>query len=153
MTNTADARPTCPDLGTWDSQAAQFEAEVLVRVNQARARGGTCGDKSFAASAPLASEPRLDCVARAFAKAMSDGDFFDHTGLDGSSPFDRMRKAGLTNFSHAGENISVGRRNPQEVVEAWLRSPGHCVNILGDYRLIGIGYYRSYWVQDFITLR
>lgn len=143
-------RPTCPGLGTWDAQASQFEAEVLVRVNAARAKGGTCGNTSFAATTPLAANATLDCVARAFAKAMSDGDFFDHESPDGTGPFERMENAGLS-LRQAGENIAVGQEDPEAVMEAWLESPGHCTNIFGNFKEIGIGYYQGYWVQDFMT--
>ena len=145
----AMARPSCPGLGTWNAEAAQFEAEVLLLVNQARARGARCGGEVFAATSPLKANKALDCVARAYAKTMYDGDFFDHTGEDGSSPTERMEKGGL-DWQSTGENIAFGQDTPQEVMDAWMTSPGHCSNIMDDFGLIGIGYYKGYWVQDFI---
>ncbi len=56
-----------------------------------------------------------------------------------------------------GENIAAGQSTPEEVVQGWMESPGHCRNIMNpEYRTIGIGYgvvpgspYGTYWTQDF----
>lgn len=56
-------------------------------------------------------------------------------------------------YSYAGENIAVGQRSPEEVVNAWMNSPGHRANILNShYTHIGVGYSSSgnYWTQHFI---
>src|SRR5689334_22644408 len=87
---------------------------------------------------------------------MADNGFFSHTGLDGSSPFDRMRQAGY-NFLSAGENVAYGYATPQAVMDAWMNSPGHRDNILQPlYTEIGIGVAVHggtsgpiYWTQDF----
>lgn len=47
-------------------------------------------------------------VAWAHSKDMIINDFFSHNNLHGESPFDRMKKAGIT-YSSAGENIAIGR--------------------------------------------
>jgi len=53
------------------------------------------------------------------------------------------------------ENIAMGQRNSQEVVNDWMRSPGHRANILNaSNRRIGVGAYRTpdgtiYWCQQF----
>lgn len=145
----ATDRPTCSGLGTWDAQAGQFEAEVLALVNAARARGVTCGGTRKPAMPPLKSDAKLDCIARSYAKSMSEQDFFSHTGLDGSSPFDRMKTA-YSSYRGAAENIALGQTTAQEVMDSWLTSTGHCENIMGDFTVLGVGMYRDVWVQDFI---
>jgi len=55
------------------------------------------------------------------------------------------------------ENIAAGQQTAAEVVAGWLKSPGHCENILTpDLREIGVGVSVSqsskmgiYWVQNF----
>lgn len=89
---------------------------------------------------------------------MARHDYFSHTGRNGSSVEDRTRAAG---YPHAaGENLAAGQESAEDAVEAWLASPGHCVNIMWPhYRTIGIGYsprvddstYRSYWVTNLGT--
>ena len=62
-----------------------------------------------------------------------------HTGSDGSSPFDRMRKAGYSG-SAMGENIARGYSTSESVVEAWMNSPGHRSNILNRaFQHLGVG--------------
>jgi uncharacterized protein YkwD len=84
--------------------------------------------------------------------------YFDHTSLDGRSPFDRMKAAGFTGGAMA-ENIAVGYKSAAAVVEGWMKSEGHRKNILNcDYTMIGIGYDAGQvkpdwgngsWVQNF----
>ena len=64
-----------------------------------------------------------------------------------------MRDFGATHRS-AGENIAMGQRTPQEVVQAWMNSEGHRRNILNkDFTHIGVGFEQSgyHWTQMFIS--
>lgn len=53
----------------------------------------------------------------------------------------------------AAENIAYGQMSSKEALNTWMNSAGHRKNILGDFRDIGIGVYKSngvyYWVQEF----
>lgn len=146
----------CAGVSDWPADARAFEAEVVVRVNEARAQGATCGNEPFAATGPLVMEPRLRCAARVHSLDMATRGFFDHVNPDGEDPFDRMERAGYS-FQAAGENIAAGQTTPQEVVDGWLLSPGHCSNIMGpDFTEIGVGYvfapedqFPHYWTQTF----
>lgn len=152
VTSTQAAAVACREIGSWPSASAAFEAEVLTRINARRAQGATCGTNGrFAAQPPLvASSEKLTCVARAYAKDMSNRHYFSHTDPSGRSPFDRMVAAGIT-YRAAAENIAQGQRTPQEVVDAWMKSDGHCANIMGPYRIVGTGFFNDYWVQDFVA--
>ena len=76
---------------------------------------------------------------------------------DGRTPTERMRQAGFEGRGPTGENIAAGQDTPADVVEGWMKSPGHCRNIMDpDYGIIGIGFflaegssYDRYWVQNF----
>jgi uncharacterized protein YkwD len=54
-----------------------------------------------------------------------------------------------------GENVAFGQDTPEEVMRAWMTSPGHRRNILNsNYRYIGVGYVvdgrgRPFWTQNF----
>jgi uncharacterized protein YkwD len=86
---------------------------------------------------------------------MARNDFFSHTGSDGSSPGQRISRAGYRWWTY-GENIAAGYPSPEHVVDAWMNSAGHRANILNpDFRDIGVGYiykpdttYGHYWTQD-----
>lgn len=147
----ASAGVSCPALGTWDAQAVEFEAQVLVLVNAQRAQGANCpGGRSFTAAPALKADVRLICETRAYAKAMAVGKFFSHTGQDGTSPFDRMTAAGV-HWMGAAENIAEGQATPEAVVAAWMSDAGHCEDLMGGYTIEGVGYYQGYWVQDFAS--
>lgn len=137
-----------------------FESDVVARVNVLRAQGGVCGtgtsSTTFAPSQALRVDAKLVASARGHADDMGARAYFDHTGLDGRSPFDRMIDAGYTGFA-AAENIAAGQTTPAQVVEGWRTSPGHCRNMYnGDLNEIGVGYafvagspFEHYWVQNF----
>lgn len=140
----------------WPADWTRFEEEALVLTNQRRAAGAQCGDRTFAPAPPLAMNAALRRAAREHSRDMGAGNYFSHASLDGRSPDDRMRAAGWSGRA-SGENIFGGPRTAGEVVDGWMRSPGHCANIMSpSYRLIGIGYAQAersqlghYWTQDF----
>ncbi|WP_413773861.1 CAP domain-containing protein [Paenibacillus macerans] len=81
---------------------------------------------------------------------MYKNNYFDHISPKYGSPFDMMDASNIT-FLYAGENIAKGQRSAKEAVRDWMNSPGHKANILNpNYKLIGVGYYNGYWVQEFI---
>ncbi|MBE0344282.1 serine protease, partial [Paenibacillus sp. 28ISP30-2] len=95
------------------------------------------------------SNAKLTEVALAKAKDMSTNNYFSHTSPTYGSPFDMMKKFGVT-YTYAGENIAMGQQTPQEVMKAWMNSQGHRENILkAEYTQIGVAYYNGYWVQEF----
>jgi uncharacterized protein YkwD len=64
-----------------------------------------------------------------------------------------MKQFGIS-YRTAGENIAMGQRTPEEVVKAWMDSPGHRANILNNtYTHIGVGYVegKNVWTQMFIS--
>lgn len=79
---------------------------------------------------------------------------FDHIRPDGSGFVTALKEQGVT-YRGAGENIAWGQRTPQEVVTAWMNSPGHRANIMNpNYVYIGVGNVQNsagtqYWVQNF----
>jgi uncharacterized protein YkwD len=146
----------CRNPVTWPATWTQFEDEVLVLVNQRRAAGATCGTTPYPAVPAVAFNEKLREAARCHSLDMATQDYFSHTGLDGSNPGARIAATGYR-ASAWGENIAAGYRTPQEVVDGWMTSPGHCTNIMNrNYAHLGNGYafdsassYDHYWTQDF----
>jgi uncharacterized protein YkwD len=104
---------------------------------------------------PLSVSPELEAAAMAHARDMADRRKMAHKGSDGSSPFDRMRRAGYA-FQTAGENVAYGFDDVESVIDGWMRSPGHKRNILGKFAEIGVGRATardgaSYWCVTFGT--
>jgi uncharacterized protein YkwD len=145
------------DESSWDPAWEAFEEEVVALVNDARADGGCCGNEGcFDAAPPLAIDPVLRSAARLHSTDMAERGFFDHDNPDGRTPFDRIREAGWDGCA-MGENIAEGYETPAEVVDGWLRSPGHCANIRTElFDSIGVGFVEAaerspatLWTQAF----
>jgi uncharacterized protein YkwD len=122
---------------------------MLQLVNASRAKGCTCGTTVMPPVNPLIWNNILAQVALAHSKDMNDNNYFSHTGLDGSSPGDRITAAGYIWTSY-GENIAEGYPDEQSVMSAWLQSEGHCMNIMdAGFKEMGFGKDGAYWTQDF----
>jgi uncharacterized protein YkwD len=147
----------CNDPATWPADWVAFEDQVLQLVNARRAAGATCGGSAYPAVGPITMEAHLRVAARCHSLDMATQGYFDHTSLDGRSPWDRIAQAGYTRASWQGENIAAGYATPAAVVDGWMNSTGHCTNIMNAHFVdTGVGYaflssspYRSYWTQDF----
>lgn len=95
-----------------------------------------------------------DLCAAAQARAQEIAQSFSHTRPDGSNCFTILEEFGIS-YRAAGENIAMGQRTPEEVMDGWMNSSGHRANILnGTFTSIGVGYYvdgagAAHWVQIF----
>ncbi|QED48278.1 CAP domain-containing protein [Cytobacillus dafuensis] len=125
------------------SSVSAYEQKVVDLTNQERAKNGLPA---------LQLDVNLSKVARTKSMDMKTKGYFDHNSPTYGSPFDMMKQFGIT-YSSAGENIAMGQRTPEEVVNAWMNSEGHRKNILNpSFTNIGVGYVAdgNYWTQQFI---
>ncbi|PLS17074.1 sporulation protein [Bacillus sp. M6-12] len=125
------------------SAVSAYEKQVVELTNAERAKQGLKA---------LQLDTELSKVARTKSQDMKDKNYFDHNSPTYGSPFDMMKKFGIQ-YSSAGENIAQGQTSPQQVVQAWMDSPGHRANIMNSsYTHIGVGHVSSgnYWTQMFI---
>lgn len=78
-------------------------------------------------------------TARKHSLDMAENNYFDHTNLQGLSPFDRMEADNLV-FTLAGENLAYGQFSSIFAHEGLMNSLGHRENILkAGYRYLGVG--------------
>lgn len=132
---------TKPTTTTAAPATGSFQNQVVTIVNQERAKNGL---------KPLTVNATLTKVAQTKAQDMYQNKYFSHTSPTYGSPFDMMKQFGVS-YRSAGENIAMGQKTPQEVMNGWMNSPGHRANILNSsYTQIGVGYVNGYWVQEFI---
>lgn len=132
-----------PDAPEESGGVQEAAAAVTSLVNAARRDAGL-------------SELELDAdlCAAAQARAQEIAQSFSHTRPDGSSCFTILEEFGIS-YRAAGENIAMGQRTPEEVMDGWMNSSGHRANILnGTFTSIGVGYYvdgagAAHWVQIF----
>jgi uncharacterized protein YkwD len=137
------------------SAAASVAGRVLMLTNDARSQPRNCGDRFFNASPPLQLNPLLDRAAASHAQEMARDGLLEHEGRDGSSPADRVTRAGYR-WRSVGENIASGQTTAEQVVQEWLRSPVHCANLMSpSFMEMGLAYAVNmnsasgiYWVQQ-----
>lgn len=85
---------------------------------------------------------------------MAARNYFSHTSQDGRTVAQRVTATGYV-WRTVGENITAGQATPESVVGGWLKSEGHCRNVMNPgFKELGVGYaqggsYGHYWVQNF----
>jgi uncharacterized protein YkwD len=129
--------------------------QALEKINAARAVARQCGDTAFGAVPALRWNDKLATAASAHSADMAARNYFAHTNPEGLTPSDRAKAAGYG--GSAGENIAAGQRSMDDAMAAWLKSPGHCSNIMSPrYQDYAIGcatnqssQYTIYWTQSF----
>lgn len=90
-------------------------------------------------------------VAYAHSKDMSDHNYFSHTSPTKGELKDRLLNSDVP-FIVAGENIASNYVDALSVVEGWLNSEGHRVNLLSDeFTHLGVGVFEKFYTQNFIT--
>lgn len=131
-------------LGESETDRKSYEeisGEVYAMVNAYRAG---IGKSAFVLDADLSK------VAMKRAEELSKN--YSHIRPDGTRCFALMKENGYS-YSMAAENIAYGQMSSKDALNTWMNSTGHRKNILGDFRDIGIGVYKSngvyYWVQEF----
>lgn len=118
---------------------SDYAEQVLELVNEEREKEGLSA---------LRWDDRAADAAEVRAEELQS--LFSHTRPDGSSCFTALDEEGAS-YRSAGENIAMGQRTPEQVMDSWMNSSGHRANILNSsFKAIGVGYYENGWVQLFI---
>ena len=136
------ATPQQPPVST--TNANEFEQRVFELTNIERGNHGL---------PPLQWDNRLGTAARLHSQDMTRNRVMGHTGSDGSSPADRISRAGFA-WSRWAENVAWGQRTAEEAVRWWMNSPPHRANILDrNVTHLGVGFDANNWTQKFATGR
>lgn len=90
----------------------------------------------------LSDSPQLDLSAREKGADVLRCDSFSHFACDREFTY-WMREVGYLSQScwHTGENLAWGTGSygtVRSIFQAWMRSPGHRHNVLGDYEDLGL---------------
>jgi len=144
------------------------QEELLNAINKERATSRTCGNRGSFPSVPaLTWNPKLYSAALEHVRDLAYSNTFSHNGsgteydLTGNGKpskfYERIVANGYSNYYSVGENIAGGQRSLKEVMKAWMKSPGHCENIMkSTYTEVGIAIiiksdstYQIYWGQNF----
>lgn len=139
--------------------APSFEQEEMLNlINQARAQPQQCGNKHMPAAPPLSWHPLLEQAAQQHADDMASQNYFQHNSKNGKTPDQRIAELGYQ-WRVAAENIAAGNKSAQSAIQSWLKSPGHCRNLMNpEIREVGVAVatnnnsrYKIYWVMNSAT--
>jgi len=109
--------------------ATSFESDVVKAMNRERAAHGL---------APLDLNARLEAAADDRIADMFEKHYFSHVSPDGIQPWNWVDQRGY-DYREVGENLALGYRSADSVVDGWMHSPGHRANVLGaHFREVGV---------------
>lgn len=110
-------------IGTAAIADSGTEGEFLAKINATRASAGL---------GQLQVDGGLRSHARVHTQDMMDANKIFHSGSG------ELGASGGTGWDRIGENVGRGQ-SPTSLHNAFMDSPGHKKNILGDYNYVGIG--------------
>ena len=120
--------------------------EVMELVNKERSRRGL---------KPYFFDSTLTELAMIRSAEMKGTETMSHVRPNGGyvniiNPFFEVL---VINYSPSkGENVGFGQETAEEVMNAWMNSPGHCAAIISkDFTCMGAGEFDGYWTQLFMT--
>ena len=123
--------PPGPDAGSPGRVLSAQEQDLLKALNDARAKNSLPA---------VAADAKLTCAARMHATDYAGG--CDHTGSDGSWPWDRAKQCGFPQPTYTVNEICAGPgfTSGPEAVWGWQQSPGHWSAIMHPQaKLVGLG--------------
>lgn len=124
-------------------------ADILAMVNEVRKNGCNCGATYMPPVNALTWNDALGKAAFAHSDDMKANNYFDHKGSDNSNAGTRITAAGYSWITY-GENIALGQTTERIVMNSWLKSEGHCKNIMNaGFIEMGAGRIDNYWTQVF----
>lgn len=133
-----------------DSAAFTVNKTLMLQlVNDVRKKGCQCGDTYYPSAPAVSWNALLEKAALGHSKDMNTHKYFSHTEGDGTGAGVRIDVAGYK-WKAYGENIAMGFSSEKAVVDGWLKSPGHCKNIMNrSFKEVGVAKAGTYWTQDF----
>lgn len=130
----ADGRPLPKVYRIRGSETSKIQFRILDSVNSLR---------QATALTPVQMNPQLNAAAATHSRDMSAQNRPWHFGSDGSSPIDRVQRAGYAG-PMLGETISETYETELETLAAWMDEPG-TREVIMDPKAVNMGFS---WFQE-----
>ncbi|MEM7304512.1 MAG: CAP domain-containing protein [Pseudomonadota bacterium] len=125
---------------------------TLSYINQVRSKERKCGATTYPPAPAVDWNSQLYSAAQIHSEDMSIYDQIDHQVARNSTLRSRMDDSGYA-WERFSENVSGGLNSPEQAIDDWMASSGHCENIMNpSYSEIGMACavngassYRTYW--------
>ncbi len=145
---------------TCQSSSEEINRAIIDLVNYTRREGFSCGGVKMKKTNNLVYSGLLYRASKTHSNDMATNLFVSHTGSDGSSAGERLNKVGY-DFRTAGENVAAGQISIVKVYLAWLKSEGHCRNLVEQkFQEIAVSCtynenstYKTYWTMALASPR
>lgn len=135
-----------------DTDAAQTgsrKQQLLQLVNNARAKGCRCGGRYYKPVPPLTWNNKLERAAQKHSRYMRRRNVLGHAGQGGSDAGRRISAEGYDWISY-GENVAAGYGSDEATIKGWLKSKGHCKNIMSPkFKEMGMASSGQFYTQVF----
>jgi len=166
--------PACDSAPAVPALDPDIQDIYLSVINEARSKEQDCGEYGIKPAVPaLKWSDTLYRSAYRHSYDLAKTNTFSHTGSGtetdvaaqalhpgtGSTVQERIEYEGYTDWKAYGENLAAGTvmDEAQEAIDAWLSSPGHCINLMSpNFTEVGMAHvfdadshYTHYWAQDF----
>lgn len=123
------ARRQSPQVDAALATAEPVGAAAGVRLDAGEALGLINAYRKERGLRVLKLDPQLTEAAKAHSRDLAAHDRISHYGSDGSSPWDRVKRAGYS-ARLAAENVGTGQMTMGDVLKGWKESDGHDKNLL-----------------------
>jgi len=122
---------------------------LLKLVNDIRLAGCNCGTTVMPPVAAVSWNTNLATAAINQSKYMESINKMQHESANGTGVGDRVTAAGYV-WKAVGENVAQGQTSESQVFNDWLKSEGHCKNMMNaNYKEVGAARSGAFWAQVF----
>ncbi len=136
-----------------DAQTGSRRERLLQLVNDARAKGCRCGGRYYKPVPPLTWNNKLERAAQKHSRYMRRRNVLGHGGQGGSDAGRRISAEGYDWISY-GENVAAGYGSDEATIKGWLKSKGHCKNIMSPkFKEMGMASSGQFYTQVFGSRR
>ncbi len=131
------------------TQTGSRKERLLQLVNNARAKGCRCGGRYYKPVPPLTWNNKLERAAQKHSRYMRRRNVLGHAGQGGSDAGRRISAEGYDWISY-GENVAAGYGSDEATIMGWLKSKGHCKNIMSPkFKEMGMASSGQFYTQVF----
>jgi len=150
--DSSSTEPVATTLKIEASAVTNINNDVLLKlVNDTRLAGCKFGATTMPPVPVLSWNINLASAAVYHSKYLESIKDLKHENANGAGVGDRVTAAGYT-WKFVAENIAEGQTTEAQVFDAWLKSEGHCKNMMSaNVKEMGAARSGVYWTQVFAS--
>ncbi len=142
----------CSDLGLWEFEWMEREAEAVQLLNERRTEGAECGGEQYSAVGEVEMDELLRCGARLHSAEMSETGTLSATNEAGENTADRIENVGFEAGTTGGV-VNHGDYPAVHIVGSWFgEDSDHCDTVMNaEFTHVGVGNVDGWWTLKLAT--